>query len=256
MLATTHLSSSSGPRYVLAHGFTQNSRCWGSFGHLLGETGTVVAVDAPGHGDSRHDEADLVQAGRLLGEAGLPGVYVGYSMGGRMALHTALDPVVAPHVEALVLIGATAGLESEGERADRRRADEALAEDLLRDGLEAFLDRWLSLPLFAGIAREDQHRAERLANRPEGLAASLRNCGTGTQQPLWSRLGDIAVPVLLLSGDNDAKFTALAARMASFIPAATAMTIADAGHACHTEQPARTVDAILAWLATLRNYGW
>jgi 2-succinyl-6-hydroxy-2,4-cyclohexadiene-1-carboxylate synthase len=227
-------------RIVLAHGFTQNARCWGRFGHLLTRHHEVVAVDLPGHGRSPavHDEADLADAGRLLGEAGGPGVYIGYSMGGRTALHTAIDPAVRGRVEALVLIGATPGLPTDAARAERIAADEALAEGLLRDGLEEFLDRWLALPLFAGLPLEDAHRGQRMANRPEGLAASLRNCGTGTQSPLWGRIGSIDVPVLVLAGSRDAKFIDIGRRMAAAIGASASFeAVPGAGHAAHAERP-------------------
>ena len=175
-----------GRRLILAHGFTQNARCWGPFAEHLAVDHDLTLVDAPGHGRSGHDEADLWTAARLLTEVGGPGVYVGYSMGGRTALHAALaHPEV---VRGLVLIGATPGLPGEDERAQRRRADDELASRLLDIGLPAFLDRWLSQPLFAGLDAEAAALPARLTNRPDGLAASLRRCGTGNQEPLWDRL--------------------------------------------------------------------
>lgn len=229
-----------GPALVLAHGFTQNAKCWGRFGDLLAERHQIVAIDAPGHGRSPavHDHADLPTAGRLLAEAGGPGVYVGYSMGGRMALHTALDPVCASAVQALVLVGATPGLPTAAERADRRTADDALAADLERIGLGAFLDRWLALPLFAGLPPASAARDERMTNRADGLTASLRRCGTGCQEPLWDRLGGIDVPVLVVAGSRDTKFCDIGRRMAEAIGAnARFEVVADAGHAAHAERP-------------------
>ncbi|MFA9566458.1 MAG: alpha/beta fold hydrolase, partial [Acidimicrobiales bacterium] len=165
----------SGPRLVLLHGFTQNSACWGPFAERLATRHQVALVDAPGHGDSRHDDADLDDAARLSVEAGGAGIYVGYSMGGRVALHAAL---AAPdQVRALVLIGATAGIVDDTERAQRRRADEALADQLAPRhkhpnsggcgpggepnpaGLEGFLDHWLAQPLFATVPPDARHLA-------------------------------------------------------------------------------------------------
>jgi 2-succinyl-6-hydroxy-2,4-cyclohexadiene-1-carboxylate synthase len=235
---------------VLAHGFTQNARCWGPFGDDLATDHEVVAVDLPGHGltPSDHDHADLATAGRLLGEAGGAGVYVGYSMGGRVALHTALD---APHaVEGLVLIGATAGLDEPGERLARRQADEAVAERLLAVGLPAFLDAWLANPLFAGLGPEAACLEARLDNRPEGLAASLHWCGTGTQEPLWDRLRAIDVPVLVVAGSHDPKFTALGTRLVSALPRAD-LVIVPGTHCVHLENPAVTAAAVRRYLARL-----
>ena len=231
-------------RLVLAHGFTQNGRCWGDFAGLMAAGHEVVLVDAPGHGHSSHDDANLWRAADLLATAGGPAVYVGYSMGGRTALHAALAKPEA--VKGLVLIGATAGLENESDRAERRLADAALADQLLADGLPAFLDRWLAAPLFAGLDAAQATVEQRLTNRAEGLAASLRNCGTGTQESLWPRLAELTMPVLIVVGSQDQKFGAIGRRMMA------AMTNTDAelvevagGHAVHLEQPAKTAVAIL-----------
>jgi 2-succinyl-6-hydroxy-2,4-cyclohexadiene-1-carboxylate synthase len=225
-----------GARLVLAHGFTQNSRCWGPFGHDLAVDHEVVAVDLPGHGltPAEHDDADLAEAGRLLGDVGGEAVYVGYSMGGRVALHTALaEP---DRVRALVLIGATAGIEDAGARLARRQADEALAGRLVAAGLPAFLDRWLEGPLFADLPEAAACRAQRLTNRPEGLAASLRNCGTGTQEPLWDQLATLDMPVVVLTGRRDAKFCAVGRRLVEHIPRSSMLGLS-ANHAVHLEQP-------------------
>src|SRR5690606_20543359 len=105
----------------------------------------------------------------------------GYSMGGRIALRLALDPEAAGRVDRLVLVGASPGLRTAGERAARRAADEALAGEIERDGIEPFARRWAAQPLFADQpphVRERAH-AERLRSTPAGLAAALRGVGTG-----------------------------------------------------------------------------
>jgi pimeloyl-ACP methyl ester carboxylesterase len=72
--------------------------------------------------------------------------------------------------------------------------------------------------------------------------------GTGTQTPLWDRLGEIEAPTLVLAGERDAKFLALGERLASAIPDATLEVIADAGHSVHLEQPTATAATIATWL--------
>ncbi|MGH1490349.1 MAG: alpha/beta fold hydrolase [Acidimicrobiales bacterium] len=237
-----------GAPLVLAHGFTQNVNCWGRFAQLLAERSPVRAVDMAGHGQSGHDDADLAASGELLAAAGGSGIYVGYSMGGRVALHTALaHPEL---VQGLVLIGATAGLDDPADRAKRRAADDALATRLVDDGLPQFLDRWLANPLFAGLDDESAARTQRLSNRAEGLAASLRACGTGTQQPLWDRLGQLAMPVLIIVGDQDKKFTTIGRRMAAAMTATDAELLSIPGtHAVHLEKPDETAAAVLERIA-------
>jgi 2-succinyl-6-hydroxy-2,4-cyclohexadiene-1-carboxylate synthase len=236
----------SGPRIVLVHGFTQTRRCWGPAAEGLATDHEVVSIDAPGHGLSRHDDADLWASADLLAATGGKGTWIGYSMGARLALHAALArPEV---VERLVLIGATPGLRLEADRRARIAADEKLAERLEAEGLEAFLDEWLALPLFVGLTAEEACRAERLENRPEGLAASLRSVGTGRQEPLWDQLGDISVPALWVTGELDVKFGGLADEAAGRCPLADRATIADASHTAHLEQPARFEAEVRRWL--------
>jgi 2-succinyl-6-hydroxy-2,4-cyclohexadiene-1-carboxylate synthase len=245
---TLHVETrGAGPRTVLVHGFTQNARCWGPLADHLARRRELVLLDAPGHGRSAHDDADLPTAARLVGEVGRTASYVGYSMGARMLLHLALDQ---PHlVASLALIGATGGLDDPEARRARRRADQALAERLEAEGLEPFVDRWLAGPLFADLPPGAACRAERLTNRAEGLAASLRCCGTGTQAPLWTRLGAVTVPVLVVVGERDAKFRALGERLVGAIGAnASLVVIPGAGHAAHLEQPAAVADLLDGFL--------
>lgn len=234
---------------MLLHGFTQNQYCWAPFDRLLAAEHDVVAVDLPGHGRSGHDDASLDEAADLVAEAAGRGVYVGYSLGGRVLLHLALrHPEV---VEAMVVIGAHAGLDTDAERAERRANDEALAQRILELGTEAFVDRWLTNPLFAGLTPETAHRNRRLLNRPEALAASLRHTGTGTQRPLWDDLAGSTVPTLVAAGADDVKFDALGRRLADTIgPAATFTSIEGSGHTCQLERPEATAHAITTWLTS------
>ncbi|MCU1463915.1 MAG: menH [Acidimicrobiales bacterium] len=231
-------------RVVLVHGFTQTGRSWTAIAERLVAAGHEVRCpDAPGHGDSGDVRADLWQAADQLASAGGLAVYAGYSMGGRIALHTALaHPDL---VRGLVLLGATAGIEDDAGRAARRQEDEARARDLERDGVAAFLDQWLATPLLASVPPHAAGLEDRLRNTAAGLASSLRLAGTGAQEPLWDRLPELAMPVLCLAGERDERFAALARRMAEAIgPNGSSETIAGAGHAAHLEAPAVFADRL------------
>ena len=236
-------------RIVLAHGFTQTAKSWDTVAGLLRQRlpdADVVAVDMPGHGDAAEVRADLWQSALRLTQIGGRGTYIGYSMGGRVALHAALSHPDA--VQRLVLIGATAGIDDDVERAARRLADEVLADRIEEIGTEAFIDEWLTNPLFAQLTASNDQRGDRLRNTSSGLAASLRSTGTGVQVPLWDRLGQITVPVLVLVGGEDAKFRGLGARLTAMLPRADLVTVPGVGHSVHVEAPATTVVAIADWL--------
>ncbi len=237
-----------GSRIVLVHGFTQTGRCWGPEVLALAEDHEVVLVDAPGHGRSSDIMAGLRTGGRLIADQGGEATYLGYSMGARFCLHVALtNPEL---VRGLVLLGATAGIEDAAEREARRQQDLATAARIQREGLEAFLDAWLTQPLFADLPADRAFRAERLANTVEGLQSSLQQAGTGSQDPAWHKLHRLEMPLLVLAGARDDKFAALAVGLAAEIgDNATLALIVGAGHAAHLEQPDRFLAAVQPWLA-------
>jgi len=245
---------------MLLHGFTGDTSTMWPLGHEITGIRTVVAVDLPGHGATGvlDDHADyrfentvdaLAETTRQLGHDSVD--VIGYSMGGRIALGLAVrHPDL---VRSSVLIGATAGIVSDVERDIRRRTDDDLAEEILTDGLESFVDYWMDLPLFETQGRLGQNalhdaREQRLRNHPEGLAGSLRGSGSGNQPSLWRELHRVTGPVLLMVGDEDPRFRSLAIRMASGLPHAEIAVLPDAGHAVHLENPAAAVIAIRTFL--------
>ena len=246
-----HTSAAGGaPPLALVHGFTQTGRSWGAIAARLSRSRPVLLVDAPGHGGSGHLRLGLWDTGRALldtvGDADL----LGYSMGGRICLHAAL--LEPSSRRRLVLVGATAGIADGGARARRRADDLRLAETIEARGdagLPDFLERWLANPLFAGLGPEAAGMGARLENHAAGLASSLRLCGTGAQEPLDAQLGELAMPVLLVVGEHDAKFRAEADRLAACLGRAEIATIPGAGHACHLEQPDAFLGAVEGWLA-------
>ena len=105
--------------------------------------------------------------------------------------------------------------------------------------MEAFAREWAAQPLFADQpeAVAAAAHADRLRNTPEGLAAALRGLGTGVMEPLWDRLGELAMPVTLVAGERDEKFRAIAERMAAALPRAEVRVVPGAGHAVQLERP-------------------
>jgi 2-succinyl-6-hydroxy-2,4-cyclohexadiene-1-carboxylate synthase len=142
-------------------------------------------------------------------------------------------------VERLVLVGASPGIADAAEREERRRADAALADRIEAIGVAAFAKEWGAQELFAG---QDERvaaaaHADRLRNTAHGLADALRGLGTGVMPSLWDRLGELAMPVTLVVGERDAKFRAIAGRMAPAIRDCRVVVVDGAGHAAQLEQP-------------------
>ncbi len=244
-------SRGEGRRLALIHGFTQSGRAWGPAGEALSARYRILAIDAPGHGRSAQVEAGLPGGADLMAEAvaaGGPAAWLGYSMGGRYALHVALrHPDV---VDRLILVSTTAGIDDPSEREARRRSDEALAGRLEAEGVEAFVRWWLAQPLFATLPPEAAQLESRLEGRASGLAASLRLAGSGSQTPLWDRLAELDMPVLVVAGALDHQYTARAERLVRSIGVNATVAIMDgAGHSCHLEKPDEFVGIVTGWLS-------
>jgi 2-succinyl-6-hydroxy-2,4-cyclohexadiene-1-carboxylate synthase len=248
----------SGPALVVLHGFTQTGRLWGRFGQHLAEAHTLVAVDLPGHGGSDSVRADLPTAAAMVAESvraivgDEPCSLLGYSLGARVALHVVTGTDLALH--QAVFIGVTGGIEDTDARARRRRADEAIADELETAGdVDHFLEGWLRGPLFGRLSSEAADRAERLRNSASGLASSLRLCGTGTQVPLWDRLPTLRCPALAMAGTDDARFAAHALRIARQAPPAVASLVPAGGHAVHLAQPEHTWRIVHHWFDPVQS---
>lgn len=262
---------------VLLHGFAQTGRAWDPVRARLGDSGRdAVTPDLRGHGSAAEKRpvdlagviADLdgviTGVGARAAGAGAEGtstdlgakatgvgedaatatVLAGYSMGGRLALaYAAARPA---RVQRLILISASPGLADPAERAARRASDETLAARIEQRGIEAFAAEWGRLPLFSGQAPEVAALAhtERLAQDPAGLSAALRGLGTAALPPLWGRLSALELPVDLVVGERDAKFCALADRMARVLPRARVVIVPGAGHALPREAPSAVADIL------------
>ena len=236
-----------GAPVTLLHGFTQSGRSWRELISHMPEGWKWIVPDLRGHGQTQTRPGarcsmhactdDLVALWEEL-DVGRTHL-VGYSMGGRLALHVAARR--PERLLSLVTIGAHAGLDDDA-RAGRRQGDEALAERIEKEGIEPFVDYWGSLPLFAGLQRRGeayvaQLRAERLQNHVAGLACSLRGMGAGVMEPVWEDLGRVNVPCTFVAGQLDHGYVASARRLAASVPRGQLEVVPRAGHTVHQERP-------------------
>jgi 2-succinyl-6-hydroxy-2,4-cyclohexadiene-1-carboxylate synthase len=232
---------------VLLHGFGGTRRTWDSVTALLdAERYTPLALDLPGHGAAATSREPLTFAAcveHVLAASPPRFTLCGYSLGGRIALHAAL---AAPErVERLVLVSCTAGIDGESDRATRRAADHALADDLEQRPFAEFVERWRAQPVFAEDPEEvhEAMRVEQLRNDPRALAAVLRGVGVGEMTPLWDRLSELRMPVAVLVGRRDAKFHEPGRRMATLLADAT-LRLVPGGHRLPLENPLAIVRAL------------
>jgi pimeloyl-ACP methyl ester carboxylesterase len=204
---------------LFLHGFTGSPAAWDEVG-LPGVRETLVGHGVDGGGTWR-EEVD-----RLAERIPPHSHVVGYSMGARVALG-----ILVAHpdrVARATLIAAHAGLRTEAERR-ARVAEEAGWHALLARGIAPFVDAWQ--------VRFPGRRETRLRHDPAGLARALRAIGLAAMPDLWPALAAVRVPVTLVAGARDAKFCALADRLASAIPGARVRIVADCGHDVTLDAP-------------------
>jgi 2-succinyl-6-hydroxy-2,4-cyclohexadiene-1-carboxylate synthase len=243
------------PALVLVHGFAQTSAAWDELRAELPAGIEVVAPTLPGHGEVADAQAKITveTTRRLLAEmiesVDGPVVLWGYSLGARVALDLLLE---RPGVAAAAIIESGApGIVDPLARADRRSRDEALARRLENGTIEQFVELWEQLPALGTQSEEliARQRPMRLAQNPAALAVALRGLGQPAYEPGWDRLGEISIPVLLMTGEDDAVYHAHAERMAELLPNATRTVIPGVGHSAHLSRPDLAASAAIDFIA-------
>jgi len=237
---------------VLLHGFGSTGAIFDPLAQALSDRYAVHCPDLPGHGraanelarsDDRPAFAEVVD--RLL--ARLPERFelLGYSLGGRIALHLALAG--GQRIGRLYLVSTTAGIEDPAERQARRLSDLAWAKALEREPYDRFISRWRAQPVFAGEppqAAERSIAAQRECD-PAALAVVMRRLGTGAMKPLWSRLAEITIPTVVIVGSRDNRYRRIGKRLAEGV-ADGRLVVVEGGHNLVAEAPDRLAAAILA----------
>lgn len=228
-------------RLVAVPGFTQSASAWRGVAAAAPDL-DIVALDVP-------DAPTFAGTAAAIAELGGEAVYVGYSMGGRLCLEVAIQR--PDLVEGLVLVSATPGIADDADRAARLEADRALAEHVRAVGVEAFLAEWLAQPMFASLGPDAAQLAERsAAHTVDSLVHQLVDLGQGAQTPRWEELADLDAPVMVLTGEQDAKYDAIGDAMFEALGDCLRLRL-PGGHALPLEQPAAVAAAIRTFVHDL-----
>lgn len=233
--------------HLYLHGFTGDATTFDAVRSRI--EGPALCPTLLGHGpppwaDSWEAEIDRL-ASEVRQRADGPVVAVGYSLGARVTAGlVARHPDLVAHA---YLVGAHLGLD-DADRPGRQAWEDGLARDLRRDGVEAFVDRWERLPLWASqadlpaetLARQ---RATRTAHTAEGLARSLEVLGTGRMPDLRPAIAASDVPVTLIVGSLDTKFMGLSEDWQR-LPAVTRRVVPGVGHNVVLEAPAAVASIV------------
>lgn len=236
------------PWLVFLHGFAGDCREWQEVGEQFSDFSRLY-LDLPGHGGSAQIVvADFSAMSALLAET-LSGYnihtfwLIGYSLGGRIALHYACQHPEG--LQGLVVEGAHPGLTTDIERLPRRENDTRWAERFRHHPLTDVFHDWYQQPVFASL--NDAQRCAlvgiRQHNNGAALAAMLEATSLSCQPDLRAALRGLTVPFYYLCGEYDAKFRVIGEALC-----ASCLIIAAAGHNAHREQPAAVASCLASVL--------
>ena len=201
-----------------------------------------IALDLPFHGAAQQIEVtDFDEATQYLAKQisnavlNEPYVLVGYSLGGRLALHYALQSKADKgKLRAVILEGANLGLKTEQERQARLRHDKYWAKRFGNEAPESVLDDWYRQPVFAHLTEAD--RIALIQKRQAQCGANIGNMLLATslakQADFSPEVQSNAATFFYFCGEHDQKFQKLARNLQLNLT-----TIPQAGHNAHAENP-------------------
>ena len=255
-------NSSSSKNYLFfLHGFSGSSSDWNEIIPRINNDFKIFAVDLVGHGqsDSPDDVSlyttksmveQLYQVIKKITEEKI--ILAGYSMGGRAALSfKANHPEI---IKGLILESSSAGIIDEQQRLERIQSDEKLAQFIENHSMEEFVDYWMNIDLFKSQKNLPKSiltnvRKSKLKNNKTGLANSLRGFGQGIMPHLHNDVKNISIKTLLISGELDLKYAKINYELSKLFSHAQHITIKNAGHNIHLEQPSSFANVINNFLS-------
>ena len=263
---TTHHLVKNYQDIIFLHGFSGSSYDFKYFIDNLPEGYNGYAFDLLGHGKSSSPEdlkkyfpSNQIKIIReICNHLSIKNpVIIGYSMGGRMALAYTNNH---PHqVKALFLESTSFGYFSEEEKQKRIENDIKLAEKIMSISLEDFFDYWLNIPLFDNLKKLSNQTLSNLKqnkiqnNNKIGLANSLIGFSTGRMEYYLDKTDNFKLPVFLVSGENDQKFTSIAKKANELLTDSKHIIFKDCGHNVHLQNPQEFLNLIISFLLKLKE---
>ena len=246
---------------LFLHGFTGSASDWRDVVTKIDKRYNKIALDLIGHGKSSSPssfnyytvESIVNQIEHVLHSLRLQEIILcGYSFGGRIAMNfTIAKP---EFIKGLILESASAGIKNEKERKERKTQDDELADFIEKNSLEDFASQWLNQELFGTLKRFSNERLkrmkeERTKNSKTGLANSLRGFGTGTMPYVGAEFIKLKMPVFLITGGLDDKFTRINQNLTKVMRTSKHKIISTAGHNTHLEEPKKFIEAVNGFLS-------
>lgn len=233
-----------GTPILLSHGFAASSQMWQGQVEAFQHAFRLIRWDMRGHGSSDspddqslYSQTQTVEDMRaILDELDIEqAIIAGHSLGGFLSL--AFHATYPDRVKALILQGCGPGYRNSAARAAWNQRAEARAQKLEAEGMAAL-----------GGGAEVSATAHRSAL---GIAKAARGILSQVDARVIDSLPQIAVPVLIIIGENDTHYLNGSDYMAARIPNCTKRVVPQAGHGVNVEQPAIVNAALAEFLQSL-----
>lgn len=158
---------------------------------------------------------------------------MGYSLGGRLALHILL---AAPHLwNKAIIVSAHPGLNTLKEKEQRLTNDTIWAHKFLNEPWDCLMNEWNQQDVFQGSSPCFE-RFEKEFVRSD-LAHFLTCYSLGCQRNLRKEIAKLTLPILWITGELDQKFSSLASELKFNHPRSRILQMKNAGHRVPWEQP-------------------
>lgn len=129
---------------------------------------------------------------------------MGYSLGGRLALHALLD---SPQLwSGAIIISSHPGLETAQQRQDRKKNDSIWAERFLDESWDSLMHAWNQQEVFksSNLLREEKDYSRQI------LADTLIHWSLAEQENLKTHIEKLNIPILWVAGESDKRYAAIA----------------------------------------------
>lgn len=155
-----------------------------------------------------------------------PAILMGYSLGGRLALHALLDR--PQQWQAAIIISAHIGIENVQEKEKRWQRDQKWTQRFEREDWVSLMQAWNAQEVFK---QDDFHfnRQEKQYQRAQ-LMQCLMQGSLGQQANLREQIASLSVPLLWITGGQDHSYCQLAQTLSFAHPQSRWKKIEQAGH--------------------------
>jgi len=245
-----------GANLVLVHGAGDNLNMWYHQVPVFSKSYRVITYDVRGSGKTERPEGEYSiallaeDAYQLMKAIGVKEAYfLGYSMGGRIALELALNHPEL--IKALILANSSVVLTPpSAESLERRRT---ILELLGKGDMKAFAEMMTAGAFSPGLksrnpAEFKKYMKVKLQNHPQGIARIMQLLGAPASPPDLSK---VRCPVLLIVGEHDLYMGVEQGKRGHEAMTGSKMVLLPTGHAAAIEAPEKFNSAVLEFLSRL-----